>query len=46
LNQTPLPILSPTNTSIQVMIPAGATSGAFDVHINGVGVYTSAFTVN
>jgi hypothetical protein len=40
-----LPILNPTNTSIQVAVPTGATSGTFNVHTNGVGMYTSAFTV-
>ena len=40
-----LPILNPSNTSLQVDIPAGAASGIFDVHINGVGNYTSTFTV-
>jgi hypothetical protein len=40
-----VPILSQSNTSIQVKVPAGATSGAFDVHINGVGTYTPVFTV-
>jgi hypothetical protein len=41
-----LPILNPSNTSLQVLVPTGATSGTFDVHINGVGNYTSTFTVN
>jgi hypothetical protein len=40
-----LPILNPSNTSLQIAIPSGATSGSFDVHVNGVGTYTSAFTV-
>jgi hypothetical protein len=41
-----LHILNPSNTSLQVLVPTGATSGTFDVHINGVGNYTSTFTVN
>jgi hypothetical protein len=41
-----LPILNPSNTSLQVVVPAGAQAGTFDVHINGVGVYTPTFTVN
>jgi len=45
-NGTSLPILNPSDTSIQVDVPAGATSGVFDVHINGVGNYTPAFTVS
>jgi len=40
-----LPILNPSNTSLQVVIPTGATTGTFDVHVNGVGSYTSTFTV-
>jgi hypothetical protein len=40
-----LPILNPSNTSLQVVVPSGATTGTFDVHINGVGIYTSTFTV-
>jgi hypothetical protein len=41
-----LPILNPTNTGIQVKIPAGAVTGTIDIHTNGVGNYTSVFTVN
>jgi hypothetical protein len=41
-----LPFLNPSSTSIQVMVPSGATTGDFDVHINGVGNYTPTFTVN
>jgi hypothetical protein len=41
-----LPILNPSNTSLQVVVPAGAQAGTFDVHSNGVGVYTPTFTVN
>ncbi len=40
-----LPILNPSNTSIQVVVPAGAATGTFNVHSNGVGTYTSTFTV-
>ncbi len=41
-----LPILNPSNTSIQVKVPAAATTGTFNVHTNGVGSYTPTFTVN
>jgi hypothetical protein len=41
-----LPILNSSGTSLQVVVPSGAASGTFDVHINGVGMYTSIFTVN
>jgi hypothetical protein len=41
-----LPILNPSNTSIQVVVPAGAVTGTIDVHTNGVGHYTPTFTVN
>ncbi len=41
-----LPILNSSGTSLQVIVPAGAASGTFDVHINGVGTYTSVFTVH
>jgi len=41
-----LPFLNASSTSIQVKVPAGASSGVFDVHINGVGIFTSTFTVN
>ena len=41
-----LPILNPSNTSLQVVVPAGTVTGNFDVHVNGVGNYTSSFTVN
>ena len=41
-----LPILNPSNTSLQVVVPAGAATGTFLVHVNGVGRYTSTFTVN
>ncbi len=40
-----LPMLNPSNTSLQVAIPAGATTGTIDLHVNGVGNYTSVFTV-
>jgi hypothetical protein len=40
-----LPILNPSNTSIQVVVPTGAATGTFDVHSNGVGTYTSTFTM-
>jgi hypothetical protein len=40
-----LPILNPSNTSIQVVVPAGAATGTFNVHTNGVGSYTSTFTL-
>jgi hypothetical protein len=45
LNALHLPILNPSSSSIQVVIPASANSGAFDVHINGVGRYTPPFTI-
>jgi hypothetical protein len=41
-----LPLLNPSNTSIQVVVPAGAVTGTFNLHANGVGTYTSTFTVN
>ncbi len=40
-----LPILNPSNTSLQVVVPAGAATGTFNVHTNGVGSYTSTFTI-
>ena len=40
-----LPILNPANTSLQVVVPAGAATGTFLVHTNGVGNYTPTFTV-
>jgi hypothetical protein len=40
-----LPILNPSNTSIQVVVPAGAATGTFDVRTNGVGSYTPTFTL-
>ncbi len=40
-----LPILNSSSTSLQIAVPADAVTGAFDAHVNGVGVYTSAFTV-
>ncbi len=40
-----LHIVNSSNTSLQVAIPSGAVTGTFDVHINGVGNYTSIFTV-
>jgi hypothetical protein len=46
LNAMSVPILNPSNTSLQVVIPAGAATGAIDVHTNGVGHYTSTFTVS
>ena len=45
-NGTPAPILSQTSTSIQVEVPAGATSGPISVQANGDTVKTSTnFTV-
>jgi len=41
-----LSILNPSNTSLQVVVPDGAATGTFDVHINGVGQYTPTFTMN
>ena len=40
-----LSILNPSNTSLQVVVPAGAATGTFLVYTNGVGNYTSTFTV-
>jgi len=40
-----LPILDPSATSLHVKVPAGATSGTFDVNINGVGSNAAVFTV-
>jgi hypothetical protein len=45
LNAQSFPILSQSNTSIEVEVPEGATSGVFDVHVNGVGISTPVFTV-
>ena len=41
-----LPILNPSNTSIQVVVPTGAVTGTFDLRVNGVGNYTPTFSVN
>jgi hypothetical protein len=41
-----LPMLNPSNTSIQVVIPSGAVTGTIDLHVNGVGNYTPTFTVS
>jgi 3D (Asp-Asp-Asp) domain-containing protein len=46
LGNVALPIVNQSNTSIQVEIPAGASSGAIDLHINGHAHYTPVFTVN
>jgi hypothetical protein len=40
------PILSQSSTSLQVKIPAGATTGNFRVHASGAGYSSSTFTVN
>jgi hypothetical protein len=45
LNTQSLPIVSQSNTSLQVTIPSGAVTGVFDVHVNGVGRSTPVFTV-
>ena len=44
-NGTPAAILSQTSTSIQVDVPAGATTGPITVGANGVTVKSSSFTV-
>ncbi len=45
-NGTPAPIISQTSTSIQVDVPAGATSGPVSVHVNSDTVKSSSsFTV-
>jgi hypothetical protein len=41
-----LSIVSPSSSSLQVVVPAGAVTGTFDVQCNGIGNYTSIFTVN
>jgi FtsP/CotA-like multicopper oxidase with cupredoxin domain len=39
------PILSQSSTSLQVKIPAGATTGTFRVHASGAGYTSPTFTV-
>jgi FtsP/CotA-like multicopper oxidase with cupredoxin domain len=39
------PILSESSTSLQVKIPAGATTGTFRVHASGAGYSSTTFTV-
>jgi hypothetical protein len=45
LNAQSVPIVSQSNSSLQVRIPTGAVTGVFDVHVNGVGRSTPVFTV-
>jgi hypothetical protein len=44
-NGTSATILSDTATSIEATVPVGATTGPIAVHVNGVTVSSSAFTV-
>ena len=44
-NGTPAAILSQSTTSIQIDVPAGATTGPISIHVNGDTIESPSFTV-